>query len=138
MPRRRLTIVQKAALVGEAEVNGVRPTARKHDIPESSIRVWREDPEFARLRAETKDQVAQDVWGAFQLGLKRIVELIPVTTDLQKVSVATAIIYDKFALISGQATSRAESRSLIDDMDDHEKEALNKILADALVDRALE
>jgi hypothetical protein len=132
MARRRLTIVQKAALVGEAEVNGVLPTARKHNVPESSIRYWREDPTFAKLREETKEAVAQDVWGAFQLGLKRIVELIPVTTDLQKVSVATAIIYDKFALISGAATSRAESRSLVDGMDDHEREQLKSVLEEAL------
>jgi hypothetical protein len=130
--RRTLTLVQKAALVGESEVKGVRPTAREHNVPESSIRVWRADPEFARLRAETREEVAQDVWAAFQVGVKRIVELIPKTDDLSKVAVATGIIYDKAALIAGQATARTESRSLTDGMDDHERAALKRMLTEAL------
>jgi hypothetical protein len=77
-------------------------------------------------------EVAADVWAAFQVGVKRIVELIPKTDDLSKVAIATGIIYDKAALITGQATTRTESRSLVDGMDDHERQALKRMLTEAL------
>lgn len=107
--RRTYTRRQKLTVVGEAEVIGVRPAARKAGVPPSTVEHWRNTPAMAQLRTQKREEVAADVWTAFQLGVRRIVELIPETEDLNKVAVATGIIYDKYALISGQATSRTES-----------------------------
>lgn len=86
---------------------------------------------MAQLRTEKREDVAQDVWTAFQVGVRRVLELIPQTDDLQKVATATGIIYDKYALIAGQATSRSEHRELVEGMDDHERELLGGILREA-------
>ena len=58
----------KAEAVGLAEVIGIRPAARQVGVPESTLRRWRESPDMAQLRAETKDEVTADVWAAFQTG----------------------------------------------------------------------
>lgn len=127
------TRTQKAEVVGRAEVIGLRPAAREAGIAPSTLESWRKHPDFARLRTEKKAEVAADVWGAFQTGVRRVAELIGTTEDLSKVAIATGILYDKFALMSGEATSRSESRAVTEGMDDHERAALR-----ALIDGALE
>jgi len=79
---------------------------------------------MALLRAEKRDQVAADVWASFQIGVRRAADLMAVTTDLAKVAIATGILYDKYALMTGAATTRTESRILGDDLDDDEKQRL--------------
>lgn len=129
MPAHRTyTRRQKATIVGEAEVIGVRPAARKHHVPVSTLEHWRNHGEMAQLRAEKKDEVAADVWAGFQTGVRRIIELMPTTEDIAKVAVATGVLFDKFALMSGEATSRAEHRELTEGMNDHERETLRQIL----------
>lgn len=111
----------KAEVIGLAEVVGIRPASRRSGVPESTIRGWRESPDFAQLRARKRDEVAAEVWAAFQTGVRRVVDLLPMTEDLSKVAIATGVLYDKHALMSGEATSRTESRSLTDDLTDDEK-----------------
>jgi len=118
------TQAQKADAVGLSEVIGIRPAARELGVPESSIRTWREQPALAQLRAEKRDEVAADVWAGFQRGVHRTVELMAKTEDLAKVAIATGILYDKYALMSGGATSRTEQRSVTDDLSDDEKQRL--------------
>ena len=122
--------VVKAEVVGRAEIIGIKPAARESGIPESSIRRWRETPEMALLRAETRDAVAADVWAAFQKGVRRIAELMDTTTDMAKVAVASGILYDKLALMSGEATSRTETKALTDDLSDDEKQRLRQWIVD--------
>src|SRR6185503_7507849 len=122
--RRRYTRTQKAEAVGLSVVEGTRPAAERLGVPVSTLHSWREQPEFAQLRTQKKDDVAADVWAAFQKGIRRIEELMPVTEDMAKVATATGILYDKFALMSGQATARTETVKLTDGLDDHEKDAL--------------
>ena len=126
--RRSYTRSQRAEIVGNAEVIGIRPAARKARVPESTIRHWRVTPEMAQLRAEKREDVAADVWAAFQMGVRRVMELLPLTDDLQKVATAAGIIYDKYALLSGGATSRSESRELPVEFDDHEAKLMRDVL----------
>jgi hypothetical protein len=129
--KRQYTKRQRGAVVGMAEVMGVRPAARKAHVPESTIRRWRENPDVAQMRAEKHDEVVADVWSAFQMGVKRIIELIPESDDLSKVAVATGIIYDKLALMSGAATTRSEHRDVTDSFDDEEWGKLKGLLREA-------
>ncbi len=62
------------------------------------------------------------------LELRAVLELIPQTDDLQKVATATGIIYDKFALLSGEATERLEHRELLETFNDGEVEAVEEWL----------
>lgn len=114
--------------MGESEVNGVRRTARKAGVPVSTLEHWRQHGEMAQLRTQKREDVAADVWAVFQAGVRRIQELLPITEDMGKVAVATGIIYDKYALMSGQATTRSETKALTEGLQDHEKEALRRLL----------
>lgn len=134
--RRRYTKRQKAAAVGLSVVDGVRPAAEKLGIPLSTLESWRQHPAFEQLRTEKKEEVAADVWAAFQTGVRRVVELIPQTDDLAKVATATGIIYDKFALMSGEATARNENREILHDFADGEREALEEWFHDLAKQRA--
>lgn len=116
----RVTKARKAEAVGLSEVIGIRPAARQLNVAESTLRRWRADPEMAQLRAETKDEVAGDMWAGFQLGIRRIVELLPNEKDLKAVAVATGVIYDKYALLTGGATARSEQRDITGTISDAE------------------
>ncbi len=128
--RKRRPKAVVAHAVGLAESVGVMAASRKTGIPESTIRRFRERPDMALLRAENAEEVALDVFAGFQVGVRRVIELLPETTDVSKVAVAAGILYDKYALMSGMATGRTEHRELLDGMDDHEREALSALLRD--------
>lgn len=119
----RVTKARKAEAVGLSEVIGIRPAARQLNVAESTLRRWRADPDMAQLRAETKDEVAGDMWAGFQLGIRRIVELLPNEKDLKAVAVATGVIYDKYALLTGGATARSEQRDITGTLSDAELHA---------------
>ena len=125
-PRKFRPKIVKAEVIGRAEVIGIRPAAREAGVPESSLRRWRDDPDVARLRAEKHEEVVADLWAAFQRGVRRVDELIPLTTDISKVAIALGIVYDKMALMTGEPTSRTESRALTDDLSDDEKQRLRE------------
>jgi transposase-like protein len=132
--RRRYTRKQKAEIVGLAEVEGVREAARQADVPVSTLEHWRQHGEMAQLRTQKREEVAADIWAVFQKGVRRVEALLPTTEDMAKVAVATGILYDKFALMSGQATTRNEHRELTGMLDDHEREALRKVIDDVLAE----
>lgn len=129
--RRRYTKLQKAAIVGRAEVVGTLPAAEEAGVPESTVRYWREQPAFAELRAQKREDVAADVWAAFQKGVRRVAQLFDTTEDLAKAATAAGILYDKFALMSGQATTRQETKALTEGMDDHERAIIRRLLDEA-------
>jgi hypothetical protein len=110
----------KAEAVGLSVVEGVRPAARKMGIPVSTLIYWRESEEFEQLRTRKKEEVQAEVYAAFQTGVRRVVELMPKTEDMSKVAIATGILFDKFALMSGQATQRTEHADVTAKLDDHE------------------
>ena len=112
MPRRRYDRAIKAKVVALATMTSTLEAAQSIGANESTVRYWLEQPEFASLRDKTSDQVADEFWAVIQLGVKRIAELIPQTDDIAKVGVATGILYDKRALLTGGATGRTESRDL--------------------------
>lgn len=116
--RRRYTAKQKAAAVATATLSSVEAASESTGIPRRTIGYWMDKPEFAALRHKTRDAVADEFWTTIQVGLHRIADLIPQTDDLQKVSVATGILYDKHALLTGSATSRTESRDLTGSLSD--------------------
>lgn len=130
--RRRYTKADRAAAVGLAVVKGTEAAAEELGIPRTTLAYWMDKPEFVELRQKSADQVAEAMWVAMQAGIARVVELIPLTEDIAKVSIALGVLYDKRALLTGGATSRAESRALTEDFDDHERRQLRDILDGAL------
>lgn len=131
-PRRKYTARQRAEAVGIAVVEGKAAAARKTNIPRKTLAYWFDLPEFADLRQRKSAEVADDLWTAFQAGVRRIAELLPVTGDISKVAIATAIMYDKRALMTGGVTGRTESRALTEGLNDLERDALRRILNGAI------
>ncbi len=120
---------ERAQAVGIAVATGnVSEAARQTGIAESTIRQWVDLPEFAELRERTKDQVAAEWWAMVQKAFRRSAELLDATEDPVKAATAGAIIFDKMALSTGEATARTESRSLTHDYDDNEKRRLRDFI----------
>ncbi len=131
--RRRYTKADKAKAVGIAEVSSQRAAADQTGIPLSTIHVWFQSEEFARLRTEKADVVGEMFWAGVQVGVEQVIAGLKGDAKLSEKSVALGILYDKYALMTGQATNRSEHRELSDEMDDHEKDVLQGILRDAAV-----
>lgn len=111
---RRYTKRQKAEAVGLAVVEGQTAASEKTGIPLTTLNTWWRSAEFVELRTKSNPDVADDMWAVVQLGIRRIAELIPQTDDIAKVAIATGTIYDKRALLTGDATSRSEHRDIAD------------------------
>lgn len=133
---RRYTKREKTQAVAAATMTSAEAASETLGIPRRTIGYWLEKPEFAELRHKTREDLTDEFWATIQVGLHRMVELIPATDDLQKVSVAVGILYDKHALLSGGVTQRTESRDLTDVFDDHEKSVLGDAIRDELARRA--
>ena len=88
------------------------------------------------MRTEKREEVIADLYAVFQQGVRRIADLLPVTDDMSKVAIATGIIYDKFALMSGQVTARTELLNPTEGMNDGEKQALSDAIDEWLKAKA--
>jgi transposase-like protein len=114
MVRRRYSKSEKAHAVGLALVEGVTETERQTGIPKSTVFQWMHADEYEHLRTKTRDQVADEMWTAIQIGVREVVKGLAGEAPLRDKSVALGILYDKHALLTGGATSRSETRSLED------------------------
>lgn len=128
---RRYTRRQKATAVVAAMASSVAAAAEQAGIPESTVRYWMDTPEFAALRAKTREEFAEEtrtlaikVLGEIK---RRIDEFEP-----RDLSVLFGVLTDKAQLLSGAPTSRTETKQLTDGMDDHEKAALRTVIDHAL------
>ena len=131
--KKRPTSDRMSAL-GIAVIDGPKAASEATGIPESTVRSWMDTEEFAQLRKRTKEQVADEWWAIVQEGMRRVRELLPDSTDVQKTATATAIIADKMLLIRGEPTSIAHL-NLAEGMDDHERELLSSAIRAELARR---
>ena len=112
---------ERAHATGLALLDGASEASRQTGIPESTIHQWMKSPEFAELRERTKAQVADEWWAGVQHGFRRVIEAFDQEADVQKKATAAAILFDKVAMLRGEATARSETRSLTDGLSDDEK-----------------
>lgn len=131
MTRRRYTREQKTAAVVEAEINGAEMAAQRTGIPRTTIRYWLDDPEFVALRQKTREEQRDGYRVLIARAQERLVTLIP-DMEPRDLTVLLGVAQDKDLLLSGDATTRSESRTLNDDLDDHERAALKRVLTDEL------
>jgi transposase-like protein len=128
--RRRYTKTEKLAAVAEAAVNGTEQASDRTGIPESTIRYWLDKPEFAELRAKTREEMRD----GFKVLVHRAQERLTALVDQMEprdLTVLLGVATDKTLLLSGDATSRTENRSLIDGLTDDEKRRLRGAIAEA-------
>lgn len=132
--RRRYTRRQKATAISVAMASSAQAAAEETGIPRRTIGYWLDKPEFAELRQKTRDDLAQQMGTLAHLIATKLSERLD---DLKpgELVVALGIVTDKAQLLSGAATSRTETKTLSDDLNDHEKQqlrdALDRLLADA-------
>ena len=125
MTRTKRTQTEKAHAVGVALAVGVTEAERQTGIPKQSIDYWLNSPAFGHLRTRARADVATEMWAGLQVGLQAVVDgLRSPEAPLRDKAQAFGILYDRFALINGEATSRTESKTLTDGLDDTEKQRL--------------
>lgn len=128
---RSYTNVERMEAVAAATVHGAKPIAAKTGIPRRTISYWLTSPEFAELRQRTKAEMHDGFAILVSAAQERLAYLIP-TMDARDLITLMGVATDKKLLLSGDATSRSEHRSLSDELDDHERAALRDVLAGEL------
>ena len=137
MARRTYTKRQKLAAVLAAEMGGVVQAERQTGIPESSIRYWMESPEFAEIRAKTREDLADEIKVVAHLAWQRIAEALRAgTMEPRDALFAAEKATGLRLLMAGEATERTEHRDITDGLDDHEREALNEAIRGELARRS--
>lgn len=131
--QRRYTKQQKMTAVMAAEMVNATEAAEQTGIPRTTIIHWMQDPELVALRQKTREQMAEDMKVLAMVALDALMQAIRRgDVEGRDLIVALGVAIDKAQLLSGQATTRTETRDLTETLDDHERAALRDILDDAL------
>ena len=128
---RRYTKRQKLAAVMATEMAGVVQASKQTGIPATTIEYWLHKPEFAEVRTRTREDLAEEVKVVAHLAWRRVAETMP-QMEPRDAMFAAEKASTILQLLTGQATSRTESRDLTGDMDDHEREALRQVLEEVM------
>lgn len=118
---RRYSEAEKAEAVAAATMHGAEAASEQLGIPRTTIIYWLDKPEFVALRQKTRDEVAERMWAAIQVGVDEIAKgLRDPDAPLRDKAMATGVLYDKHALLTGGATGRTESRDITGTISDGE------------------
>lgn len=133
MPYRRYTKKERAEAVAEAARTSVKATSESKGIPERTLGYWYDHEDFATIRAKTREELAGGSIAMALLAQAELVRRIQTgSISDQALVVAYGVGIDKAQLLMGAATSRNESVSVTDGMDDHERSTLKAAVRDAL------
>ena len=111
---RRYTAKQRAKAVGVAMVDGVTAAERVTGIPKTTIQDWTKRPEYVQLRTTARETVAEGMWVGIQIGVRELTAGLTGDAPLHHKASAFQALADRYALLTGGATSRTESRELND------------------------
>lgn len=117
----------KLAAVMAADLVGVVEASKQTGIPHQTISYWMDRPEFGEIRRKTREDLAEEVKVATHTAWARVVELAP-TMEARDAIFAAEKGATIMQLLSGEATSRTETKDLTNTLDDHEREALRRVL----------
>ena len=109
----------KLAAVMAAEMSGVVEAEKQTGIPESTIRYWMDKPEFAEVRAKTREDLAEETKVAAHLAWKRVIEALP-TMEPRDAIFAAEKATSLQLLLTGGATARTETRDITGTISDAE------------------
>lgn len=128
---RRYSHRSKVTAVIAAEMTSLQAAADAQGIPPTTLAYWMDQPEFVTLRTKTREDMAEESRTLAHRTLGEIARRLP-DFEPRDLTVLYGVLVDKGQLLSGGATSRAEHRDITDQWDDHEREALAKVLRDAV------
>ena len=131
--RKRYSEPTKLSAVMAAEMTGVTATERATGIPKETIHYWMQRPEFAQYRTKVREDLKDEITVVAHLAWQRVGEYLHNgTLEPRDALFAAEKATVQYLLMSGEATTRSESTTLTEDMNDHERAALRRILYDAL------
>jgi hypothetical protein len=131
--RRRYSKSQKMAAVIAAEFTTPEAAAEGLGIPPSTVYYWFDQPEFVELRKKTREDMSAETAALAHKVLGVITAKLP-DYEPRDLNTLYGILVDKSQLLTGEATSRSESRDITDTLDDHEREALRKVLDEVMAE----
>jgi hypothetical protein len=135
--KRRYTRKEKLAAVLAAEMGGVVQAEKQTGIRESTIRYWMQLPEFAEVRAKTREDLREEVSVVAHLAWGAIAKALAAGTMEPRDAIFAAEKATNLQLLmGGEATARTENVSITDGLDDHEREALNDAIRGELARRS--
>ena len=111
---RKYTSKTRAKAVGIAIVDGVTAAGRVTGIPKQTIDDWTKRPEYRQLRTTAREAVVEQLWVGLQIGVRELAKGIAGDAPLHHKASAFSALAERYALLSGDATSRTESRELHD------------------------
>ena len=116
---RRYTRRQKATAVVQASLGSVAGASEQLGIPERTIAYWLDHPDFAELRAKTREEIAAGSVVLAQLAQDALAKKIRAgEVEPRDLAVIYGIAIDKGQLLAGGATSRSETRDLTARLDE--------------------
>ena len=125
MPYRKYDKRTKLAAVIAADMVGVVQAEKQSGIPESTIRYWMDKPEFAEIRAKTREDLADEIKVVAHLAWQRTAEALrDGTIEPRDILFAAEKATGLQLLMSGEPTSRNELRDITKEFDDHELDLL--------------
>lgn len=123
MTRRRYTKAEKATVVIAAEMSTAAAASQASGVPESTVRYWLDNPKYAELRVKTREEAAAGFSVLVHMAQERLTALVP-TMEPRDLTILLGVAAEKAQLFGGGPTSRTETRTLADDLDDDEKRRL--------------
>ena len=133
--RRRYTRKQKLSVVMAADLVGVTVAAAEAGIPHQTVSYWLERPEFGEYRRKAREDLAEEVGVVAHLAWQRVAEALRAgTLEPRDALFAADKATTLYQLVTGEATTRTEARDITDTLDDHEREALRKVLDEVMAE----
>lgn len=134
---RRYTKRQKASAVTAAIASTTHAAAEELGIPERTLGYWMEHPDFAELRSKTREQIAEGSMVLANLAQSELQRKVRAgEVEPRDLAVIYGIAIDKAQLLAGMATSRTESKTLTDGLNDHEKQIIRDLIDSAVAEPA--
>lgn len=123
-PRRRYTKTEKVSAVLAADASSTLAAAEATGIPRKTIAYWLDRPEFAELRQNAREGIAEDALMVARLAWKKLGQAIADgSLEPRDLVIATGMATDKSQLLNGGATARTEARDITGSISDAELDA---------------
>lgn len=116
---RRYSRAQKVAAVAEAERTSLTAASESTAIPLTTLKYWLDSPEFADVRAKTREELAEGSIAMAMIAQAELIKRIR-SGDIsdQALVAAYGVGIDKAQLLTGAATARTESRDITGTLSD--------------------
>lgn len=121
MTKRRYNRTERVAAILAADASSITAAAEATGIPRKTIAYWLDRPEFADLRQNAREGMAEDALHVARLAWRKLGEAIAEgALEPRDLVIATGMATDKSQLLNGGATARSENRDITGTISDAE------------------